>query len=131
MRQHVDLVQRSESPETVDLSRRERLALVGPASKRYQDFHSVPLAFLTWSAVKSISASIEHNEDYEVTLAVEGGKSWVGQNEACLTAGSADRSQIRSRFSILLADLMIKARSSNQCTPPSSSSENELHHAAR
>jgi hypothetical protein len=37
------LVQRSESPETVDLSRRERLALVGPASKRYQDFHSVPL----------------------------------------------------------------------------------------
>jgi hypothetical protein len=37
-------VQQSESPETVDLSRRERLALVGPASKRYQDFHSVPLA---------------------------------------------------------------------------------------
>jgi hypothetical protein len=37
------LVQQSESPETVDLSRRERLALVGPASKRYQDFHSVPL----------------------------------------------------------------------------------------
>jgi hypothetical protein len=39
------LVQQSESPETVDLSRRERLALVGPASKRYQDFHSVPLGF--------------------------------------------------------------------------------------
>jgi hypothetical protein len=38
-----NLVQQSESPETVDLSRRERLALVGPASKRYQDFHSVPL----------------------------------------------------------------------------------------
>jgi chitodextrinase len=54
-----NLVQQSESPETVDLSRRERLALVGPASKRYQDFHSVPLVAgavannsvtLTWTA---------------------------------------------------------------------------------
>jgi hypothetical protein len=57
-------VQQSESPETVDLSRRERLALVGPASKRYQDFHSVPLVPLT--RLKSLQGGADTPLAYKI-----------------------------------------------------------------